>query len=144
MIETIAARKKSEFVDPFGIDEEKNETSEEIPEPVNAKQPSLAKGKGGPNDTPVAVEEVDDGTFRYRLGKKQYRDSDKGDLGCLYKRPDVMPRLFFIRASFCNKLNAQMPHEELSHIGKSLKQFYITTGLGIAFLNDFKVDIYNI
>lgn len=37
-----------------------------------------------------------------------------------------------------------MPHEELSHIGKSLKQFYITTGLGIAYLNDFKVDIYNI
>ena len=37
-----------------------------------------------------------------------------------------------------------MPHEELKHIGKSLKQFYITTGLGIAYLNDFSLEIYNI
>ena len=37
-----------------------------------------------------------------------------------------------------------MPHSELQHIGKSLKQFFITTGLGIAYLNDFTVDIYNI
>ena len=37
-----------------------------------------------------------------------------------------------------------MPHPELQHIGKSLKQFFITTGLGIAYTNDFNVDIYNI
>ena len=55
-----------------------------------------------------------------------------------------MPNLFFIRASFCNKLNAQMPHAELQHIGKSLKQFYMTSGLGIAYQNDFNVEIYNI
>ena len=65
-------------------------------------------------------------------------------MGCLYKQPEVMPHIFFIRASFAGKLNSQMPHEELSHIGKSLKQFYITTGLGIAYLNDVAIDIYNI
>ena len=55
-----------------------------------------------------------------------------------------MPYVFFIRASFCGKLNAQMPHQELQHIGKSLKQFYITTGIGLAYTNDFSVDMYNI
>mmetsp|Transcript_27083 Transcript_27083/g.33618 ORF Transcript_27083/g.33618 Transcript_27083/m.33618 type:complete len:103 (+) Transcript_27083:1224-1532(+) len=88
--------------------------------------------------------EVDDGSFKYLLGKKQYLDSDQGDMGCLYKQPDVVPYVFFIRASFCGKLNAQMPHQELQHIGKSLKQFYITTGIGLAYANDFTVDIYNI
>ena len=96
---------------------------------------------------PVEVfiqEEVDDGKFKFKLGKKHYKDAGSGDLGCLYKQPEVMPILFFIRASFCNKLNAQMPHSELQHIGKSLKQFYITTGLGIAYSNYFTVEIYNI
>lgn len=37
-----------------------------------------------------------------------------------------------------------MPHAELQHIGKSLKQFYMTSGLGIAYQNDFNVEIYNI
>lgn len=37
-----------------------------------------------------------------------------------------------------------MPHSELHYLGKGLKQFYITTGIGIAYLNDFAVSIYNI
>ena len=144
LIDTIAAKKKCAFVDPFGLEEDRPVTQDDVVEPVNTKPTPAAAKKGAANEPPATIEEVDDGTFRYRLGKKQYKDSDHGDLGCLYKQPEVMPRLFFIRASFCSKLNAQMPHEELSHIGKSLKQFYITTGLGIAYLNDFKVDIYNI
>ena len=78
------------------------------------------------------------------LGKRQFIDQEGGDLGSLYKQSDVMPYVFFIRASFCGKLNAQMPHQELQHIGKSLKQFYITTGIGLAYTNDFTVDMYNI
>lgn len=37
-----------------------------------------------------------------------------------------------------------MPHPELSHAGKALKQFYITTGMGIAYMDDFEVHIYNV
>jgi hypothetical protein len=37
-----------------------------------------------------------------------------------------------------------MPHPELSHVGKSLKQFYITTGLGLAFIDDFEIQIFNV
>ena len=143
LIDSIAAKTKDKFVDPFSTEEEEKKDEDAVPE-VPTKPGTAAKNtKGKPVEEEV-VEEVDDGSFRYRLGKKQYKDADQGDLGCLYKEPEVMPRLFFIRASFCSKLNAQMPHEELKHIGKSLKQFYITTGLGIAYCNDFQVDIYNI
>ena len=72
------------------------------------------------------------------------KDTFEGDAGSLYKRPEILPKLFFVRASFCSKQNAQMQHPELQHLGKSLKQFYITTGLGVAYVNDFSVEIYNI
>lgn len=144
LIDTIAAKKKSDFVDPFALDEEKKDEAEtpapEVSKPVAQQQ----KGKNAAVANEPVEPEVDDGSFKYRLGKKQYRDTEQGDMGCLYKRPEVMPHLFFIRASFAGKLNSQMPHEELKHIGKSLKQFYITTGLGIAYLNDFSLEIYNI
>ena len=93
-------------MDPFGLEEEKKDAADEVPEPVTKQPPPAAKGKAAAAAEPPAEEEVDDGSFKYRLGKKQYKDSEQGDLGCLYKRPEVMPRLFFIRASFCSKLNA--------------------------------------
>lgn len=37
-----------------------------------------------------------------------------------------------------------MPHAELSNAGRSLKQFFVTAGLGIAYLDDFEVQVYNI
>ena len=147
LVTSIEPRKKSEFVDPFSFDEESKETEVEPEVPVQQTKPPPGKpgGKNVPSpEVPATAVEVDDGSFKYRLGKKHYKDTDQGDSGCLYKRPEVMPQIFFIRASFAGKLNSQMPHEELKHIGKSLKQFYITTGLGIAYLNDFRVDIYNI
>lgn len=61
----------------------------------------------------VSAAEPDDGSFKYLLGKRQFIDQEGGDLGSLYKQSDVMPYVFFIRASFCGKLNAQMPHQEL-------------------------------
>lgn len=110
LIDTIAAKKKNEFVDPFQLEEESTAASEE---PVVEQK--AAPTKGGKNAPVVesSTMEEDDGSFKFMLGKKHFKDSDVGDAGCLYKEPEVMPRLFFIRASFCNKLNAQMPHTEL-------------------------------
>ena len=62
----------------------------------------------------------------------------------MYKKTEIFPQVFFIRASYVTKLSAQMPHQELKYLGKSLKQFYITTGIGVAYMNDFSVSIYNI
>lgn len=114
LITTIAAKKKNEFVDPFALDEEKKEQSQQDETLAEISKQSLSKKQPSvinPADIPPVEE--DDGSFKHRLGKKHYKDGEEGDLGCLYKEPDVMPNLFFIRASFCNKLNAQMPHAEL-------------------------------
>ena len=96
LIETIAARKKNEFVDPFALDEE-GKAEKSVEEAVKEDLPPAKQVRGGkqasvinPADIPAAEEE-DDGTFKYRLGKKQYKDCENGDLGCLYKRPDVCP-----------------------------------------------------
>ena len=70
LIETIAAKKKSEFVDPFGLEEEKKDAADEVPEPVTKQPPPAAKGKAAAAAEPPAEEEVDDGSFKYRLGKK--------------------------------------------------------------------------
>ena len=83
-------------------------------------------------------------SFARLLGDGRYKDSDGGDAGCLYKKPAIFPTIFFIRAAFVNKISAQMSHPELKYMGKSLKQFYITTGIGLAYQGDFSVDIYNI
>jgi hypothetical protein len=37
-----------------------------------------------------------------------------------------------------------MSHPELKSQGKSLKQFFVTSSIGIAYENDFNVEIYNI
>ena len=41
-------------------------------------------------------------------------------------------------------LNSVMSHPELKAQGKGLKQFYVTSGLGLAYENDFLVEIFSI
>lgn len=75
LITTIAAKKKSEFVDPFSSDTALIEKSLEEPVPETAppvKKPD-PKGKGAAKDAVPAEPsqmEIDDGTFKYYLGKK--------------------------------------------------------------------------
>jgi hypothetical protein len=66
-------------------------------------------------------------------------DQKGGDAGSIYKRSEIVPQMFFVRASFIAKSSSTMPHPELQAFGKQLKQFYITTGLGIAYHNDFEI-----
>jgi len=75
---------------------------------------------------------------------KHYKDKSGGDCGMLQKKGPVTPYVFFVRSCISAKQNAQMPHPELAHVGKAMKQFYITTGLGIAYFDDFEVHLYNI
>ncbi len=37
-----------------------------------------------------------------------------------------------------------MAHGEPKHLGRQLKQFYVTAGLGIAYENDFSAEICNV
>ena len=137
LISTIPARKRTKFVDPFPYDP----TAENNPDEAgNASLP--------PNNLPASTEqtiEEDAGPkYNYLLGETQFKDSNGGDAGCMYKKPEIMPQIFFIRASYVNKVSCQMPHPEVQYLGKGLKQFMITTGIGIAYMNDFVVSIHNI
>ena len=70
LVTSIDARKKSEFVDPFGFDEESKDTIEEPEVPVQQTKAPPAKGKVASPEVPATAVEVDDGSFKYRLGKK--------------------------------------------------------------------------
>ena len=77
LVTSIEPRKKSEFVDPFSFDEESKETEVEPEVPVQTKPPPGKPGKNVPSpEIPATAVEVDDGSFKYRLGKKQYKDTD--------------------------------------------------------------------
>ena len=78
------------------------------------------------------------------LGNKRILDSKGGDAGCLYKLPYVMPTVFFVRASCTARANSTMPHPEMQKFQQGMKQFFVTTGIGLAYHNDFDVQIYNI
>ena len=78
------------------------------------------------------------------MGNKKIVDDKGGDAGCLYKVPLIMPSVFFIRASCIAKASSVMPHSEVHQLAKGVKQFFVTTGVGISYHNDFEILIYNI
>lgn len=78
------------------------------------------------------------------MGNKKINDEKGGDAGCLYKVPKVMPTVFFIRASCIAKANSVYTHSEVMNMAKGMKQFFVTTGIGLSYHDDFEVHIYNI
>ena len=138
LIHTIPAKRKKAFVDPYPYDplsdglDEHHQSSQVLNASAPQSQPITAT-KGEEDPLPMTA------TYDRLLGNGRYKDSNGGDAGCLYKKPSIFPSVFFIRASFVNRLSAQMPHKELQYLGKSLKQFMITTGIGISYVNDFSV-----
>ena len=128
LITAIAARKPRNFVDPFIYTEPVDEgvTIEDTNKPVRI-QPTIKK-------VPT-----------FLLGNKRIQDEKSGDAGGIYKRPEITPNVFFVRANYVAPANSTMTHSELKGMGgKNLKQFYVTSGLGISYTNDFEVEIYNI
>lgn len=66
-------------------------------------------------------------------------DNKGGDAGAMYRVPSVMPYVFFIRASCIAKANSIYAHREVQNMSKGMKQFFVTTGVGLAYHNDFSV-----
>jgi hypothetical protein len=55
-----------------------------------------------------------------------------------------MPSTFFIRAVCVAKSSSMLIHQEMHQFAKGIKQFYVTTGLGVSYHNEFEVSIFNI
>lgn len=122
-ITSIAPKKRRNFVDPFVYKENQDDevlSSGRVPTPTEAQEPTQL------------------------LGNKRIQDEKGGDAGCLYKLPQVMPHVFFIRASCIAKASAVFLHPEMNQTAKGMKQFFVTTGVGLSYHNDFEVHIYNI
>ena len=90
LIHTIPARKKKTFVDPYPYDPNA--------EPLEETQANV----GAPGTAETKEEES---PYERLLGEVQLKDVNGGDAGCLYKKPDIFPQVFFIRASFVSKLS---------------------------------------
>lgn len=78
------------------------------------------------------------------VGNARIQDERGGDAGSIYKKPAIFPSVFFMRSSFVAPQSSTMSHPELMGAGKALKQYFITTSLGVSYHNDFEVEIYNI
>lgn len=124
-VTTIAAKKRRQFVDPFVYKE-------------NADDEALSSSRLA---SPTPPTEFNPSQL---LGNKRIQDEKGGDAGCLYKVPMVMPTVFFIRASCIAKASSVYPHPEMQQLTKGMKQFFVTTGVGLSYHNDFEVHIYNI
>jgi len=126
LIKTIPARKHKDFVDPFPYTETEVLTSSTSRSVLKTKEADPKVGHS------------------YLLGNKRITDERGGDAGSLYKAAEVVPHIFFIRASLIAPYNSIMSHPELKSQGKSLKQFYVTASIGVAYENDFCTEIFNI
>ena len=85
LINTIPPKTNKKFVDPY---------------------PYNPNADGDEEEELKEKEDEETSQFERLLGKKHLKDTFEGDAGCLYKKPEILPRLFFVRASFCSKQNA--------------------------------------
>jgi len=81
------------------------------------------------------------------LGPQQLKDSQGGDSGTLLKKAKHFPFVNFIRSQWCGKFQNSVMHQDVGSVGGSAKQmreYFITTGLVVAYYNTFDVSVYTI
>lgn len=135
LIVTIPARHKRKFVDPFQYHEEKEEEEALADKSIE----TVNKSKMGPSILERPAYEP-----TQALGNKRILDKKEADAGCLYKLPEVMPTVNFIRASCIAKSSSIYLHSEMQQLAKGMKQFFVTTGICLSYHEDFEVHVYNI
>ena len=135
LISKLEAKKDNRFKDPYiynpNADAENPDTTqislEEKPIVIPSQQPL-------PN-------------FKYVLGAAA-KDADGGDAGQLCKRGRFYPSVHFIRSKYCT--SAPTPSttggtaESAPGTSRQVKEYFVTTGLVVAYQNTFDVQIFNI
>lgn len=125
-ISKIEAKKENRFKDPYLYNPNQDEEggavqADEPPKPVfGAPQP----------------------TFKFALGAP-VKDIDGGDAGFIPKRSRFYPVVNFIRSKYCSNQNAPSTVDP-NNANRTVKEYFVTTGLVIAYNNSFEVAIYNI
>lgn len=66
------------------------------------------------------------------------KDSEGGDAGFICRKSKIFPSVHYIRTKYCGRpLDPQAPP-------KQIKEYYITTGLAVAYQGGFEVVLYQI
>jgi hypothetical protein len=95
-----------------------------------------------------SIEDHDESeNFKYHLGHAHLVDMEGGDCGCLLKKSKYYPYVEFIRSQYCGKFQNSILHSDVATVGgnsKHMKEYYITTGIVIAYHHTFEVKVLNI
>lgn len=79
-------------------------------------------------------------TFSYKLGSSVVKDLEGGDAGSLLKKSKMFPIVHFIRTKFCSK-----PIDVSEKTSNwAMREYFITTGLCLSYLNQMDVQVYSI
>jgi hypothetical protein len=92
-------------------------------------------------------EQEDHDLNKYLLGASHLKDTEGGDAGCQPKKAKYFPYVEFIRSQFCGKYQNSILHSDVATVGgnaKHMKEYFITTGFVVAYMNTFDVEIYSI
>ena len=83
--------------------------------------------------------------FKYALGAPT-KDADNGDAGLLCKRGRYYPYINFIRSKYCTSASTPSTGgtSDSAPSSRQVKEYFITTGIVVAYLNSFDVQIFNI
>ena len=74
------------------------------------------------------------------MGADKPKDLDGGDAGSLLKKARIYPQVFFIRTKYCaSPIGKNDPVSQ-----RQMKEYFITTGLLLAYTRQFDIEIYNI
>jgi hypothetical protein len=101
--------------------------------------PERHEGDEPSNEEPTQDEEDE---FKYLLGHAHLVDTEGGDAGCLLKKAKYYPYVEFIRSQFCGKHQNSILHSDVAAVGgnsKQMKEYFITTGLVVAYQGTFDV-----
>ena len=125
-ISKIEAKKESRFKDPYVY----NPNQDEEGGAVQADEP------------PKPVFGTPQPTLKFALGMP-VKDTNGGDAGLYPKRSRFYPTVNFIRSKYCSSQNAPSTVDP-NNTNRTVKEYYVTTGLVLAYSNSFDVVVYNL
>eukprot|EP00347_Sterkiella_histriomuscorum_P023831 403333237 len=137
LILKIEARKEQKFKDPF--------TFKQYPEGATEEQ--IAQIDSQNNVIPVQlVHNQPAQQFKYLLGSMadRQKDQDGGDTGAICKKSKIYPVVNFVRSKYCSKPLSNGLDQAQTQQSKLVKEYFITTGMVIAYQGQFDVQVYNI
>ena len=133
LISKIEAKKDNRFKDPYVYNPNADSENPDTTQVSLEEKPIVI-----PSQMPLP-------NFKYALGAPT-KDADNGDAGLLCKRGRYYPNINFIRSKYCTSASTPSTGgtSDSAPSSRQVKEYFITTGTVVAYLNSFDVQIFNI